>query len=82
MRILLMGHPNVGKSAVFNRLTGGLTAIFCPDRGSNKITNQPLSVDHRNVPDIILWRDFDEIHTQNLSFTDQTMDKFPRLNPI
>ena len=22
MTILLMGHPNVGKSAVFNRLTG------------------------------------------------------------
>ena len=72
----------ITRTALIHFWTGNLAVIFCPGCGSYKITYQPLGVDHRDVPNIIVRGDFDEIHAEYSSFIDQTMNELPRLNPI
>ncbi|MBN2455304.1 MAG: 50S ribosome-binding GTPase [Sedimentisphaerales bacterium] len=48
MRILLLGNPNVGKSVVFNRLTGANVIVSNCAGTTGKFTN----VMHRSELDI------------------------------
>jgi ferrous iron transport protein B len=49
MKILLMGHPNVGKSVVFNRLTGANVAESNYPGTTVDFEKGQVLIDHQNV---------------------------------